>query len=65
MDQKTQLELLRQQYFDLSRDFLLALQQDRGSEELEMIRVKIKEVVAQMESYEAAQQEGSAEDPPA
>jgi hypothetical protein len=65
MDQKANLETLRQQYFDLSKDFLLALQQDCSSDELEVIREKIREIVAKMESHETAQQQESAGDPPA
>jgi hypothetical protein len=47
------LESLRKQYFELSREFLLALQNDSSSEELETIRKQIREIVAKMELLES------------
>lgn len=47
------LDALRKQYFELSKVFLLALQNDSSSEELEIIRKQIKEIVAKMELLES------------
>lgn len=47
------LEVLRKQYFELSQVFLLALQNDSSSEELETIRKQIREIVAKMELLES------------
>jgi hypothetical protein len=43
------LEILKTQYFELCRSFLTALQNNRPSEELELIRQQIKEVTAKMQ----------------
>ena len=47
------LETLRKEYFELSQVFLLALQNDSSSEELELIRKQIREIVAKMELLES------------
>lgn len=47
------LETLRKEYFELSQVFLLALQNDSSSEELEIIRKQIKEIVSKMELLES------------
>lgn len=47
------LETLRTRYFELSKDFLLALQNDRPSSELESIRADIREIVSRMELLES------------
>jgi hypothetical protein len=53
MTQIETLEALRRQYFELSQVFLLALQNDSSSEELEIIRKQIREIVAKMELLES------------
>jgi len=47
------LEALRKQYFELSQVFLLALQNDSSSAQLEIIRKQIKEIVAKIELLES------------
>jgi hypothetical protein len=44
-----ELEILKTQYSELSRSFLVALQNDRSSKELEVIREQMKEIIARME----------------
>jgi hypothetical protein len=56
------LETIQARYFELSKEFLSALQNDRPSDELEVIRQQIKDVVAKMrelDSQEPAQGETS------
>ena len=55
MDHKGNIDALKQQYFVLSRDFLVALQQDRSSEELEVIRKQIREIVVKIEVLDRLQ----------
>ncbi len=53
MEQIESLETLRKKYFDLSQQFLLALQNDSSSAELEVIRKQIREIVAKIETLES------------
>jgi hypothetical protein len=55
----TKLETLKQQYFDLSREFLTALQDNRPSEELEVIRRQIRLLVSEMDALETENKEAT------
>ena len=60
-----ELQNLEAQYFDLSRTFLTALQNDRPSEELDAIRQQIRKIMLRMEEINTQQQsasEGSIQD---
>lgn len=54
-----ELKILETQYFDLSRKFLAALQNDRPSEELEAIRQQIRSIMMRMEELNGQQQSTS------
>jgi hypothetical protein len=53
MTRTESLEILRKEYFELSQVFLLALQKDSSSDELEVIRKQIREIVAKIEIMES------------
>jgi hypothetical protein len=55
----TKLETLKQRYFDLSREFLTALQDNRPSEDLEVIRQQIRLLVSEMEALETENKEAA------
>jgi hypothetical protein len=59
MNNTNRLDLLKQQYFDLSKAFLIALQDDRSFEELETIRKQIREVVTELETLELKKEKTS------
>lgn len=46
------LESLKSEYFDQSRAFLLALQNNRPSEELDVIRRRIREILEKIDELE-------------
>jgi hypothetical protein len=52
MNTTNKLDQLKQQYFDLSREFLLALKNNECSDELELIRKQIREITAEIENIE-------------
>ena len=49
------IETLKNRYFELSKAFLVALQNDRPSDELEVIRKEIREIVMRIEALEAGE----------
>jgi hypothetical protein len=51
------LDMLKQQYFDLSKEFMIALQDNRSSGELELVRKQIREIVSEIETIEIDKKE--------
>ena len=49
------IESLKTRYFELSKAFLVALQNDRPSDELEVIRKEIREIVIRIEALESGE----------
>lgn len=58
-----ELQQLEARYYELSRSFLVALQNDQSSEELEVIRHEIRDILRRMEEL-GSQEQSSAEGKP-